>query len=188
MTAYGADKVEVRWLPYIIDPGTKADGEDYNAYCRRRWGGDGWTYELREMGRDEGAAFSNWKWWPATMQCHRLIHFAEKKGVTSSHSNAAIFQALYEEGQNVSLNEVLAGIAVKKLGLDQREVLQYLQSSQDCEVVAKQIEMGRRKYNISGVPFFIVGPSDGRQRPYGISGAEEADTFLKIFEEFDQHK
>ena len=33
--------VRIRYFPFMIDPGTKADGEEYMAYNRRRWGGDG---------------------------------------------------------------------------------------------------------------------------------------------------
>lgn len=137
------------------------------------------------MGREDGANFSNWKWWPSTIQCHRLVHFAEQKGVSSSAVNAAIFQALYEEGKNVSTNEVLANVA-GSLGLNNDEVTAYLQTNADKDKVLRQIEDGRARYNISGVPFFIVGPTDGSQRPYGLSGAEESDTFLKIFQEFDK--
>ena len=40
---FGEERVEVSWLPYIIDPGTAAGGEEYLAYNKRRWGSDGWT-------------------------------------------------------------------------------------------------------------------------------------------------
>lgn len=173
----------MRWHPYIIDPGTKPEGEEYQAYNRRRWGGDGWTHSMKAMGRKEGAPFGNWKWWPATIQCHRLIKFAEDRGVSSSDSNAAIFQALYEEGQNVSVNEVLTDIAVK-LGLDQAEALAFLESDEDRDAVVQQIQEGRSKYKIKGVPFFVVGPEDQSQKPYGLSGAQDSDALLQIFKEF----
>ena len=41
-------KVEVRWTPYMIDMRTKPEGEDYNAYCQRRWGGDGWVPGMKQ--------------------------------------------------------------------------------------------------------------------------------------------
>lgn len=40
-------KVEVSFSPYMIDPRTQPDGEDYLAYTERRWGGDGWTASLK---------------------------------------------------------------------------------------------------------------------------------------------
>ncbi len=54
--------MEINWKPFFIDPSTKAGGEDYMAYCKRRWGGDGWTGSL--PGKREGRKFSNWRIWP----------------------------------------------------------------------------------------------------------------------------
>lgn len=173
----------MRWHPYIIDPGTEPEGEEYLAYNRRRWGSDGWTRGMKAQGREEGAPFANWKWWPATIQCHRLIKFAEDRGVSSSDSNAAIFHALYEEGKNVSGSEVLADVAVE-LGLAREEALTYLESDDDRDAVLQQIQEGRSRYNIKGVPFFVVGPEDKSQRPYGLSGAQDSDSLLEIFREF----
>lgn len=39
--------VRVTFHPYMIDKNTHPDGEDYLAYNRRRWGGDGWTSSLK---------------------------------------------------------------------------------------------------------------------------------------------
>lgn len=47
--------------PFIIDLGTQPGGEEYYAYNVRRWGGDGWTQDLRRSGKPDGATFSNWK-------------------------------------------------------------------------------------------------------------------------------
>ena len=60
---FGEERVEVSCLPYIIDPGTAAGGEEYLAYNKRRWGSDGWTYSLKAQGRKVGAPFQDWKWW-----------------------------------------------------------------------------------------------------------------------------
>lgn len=68
----------MNWKPFFIDPSTKAEGEDYKAYCRRRWGGDGWTNSL--PGKREGSKFQNWKVWPNTLLAVRLLHLAEEKG------------------------------------------------------------------------------------------------------------
>lgn len=64
--------VEVQWHAYIIDPRTNPAGEEYLAYNRRRWGGDGWTQDLRRSGRPDGATFADWRWWPASLHAHRL--------------------------------------------------------------------------------------------------------------------
>ena len=43
-------KVSVSFTPYMIDPQTQPNGEDYLAYNERRWGGDGWTASLKRCG------------------------------------------------------------------------------------------------------------------------------------------
>lgn len=166
----------------MIDPSTDPAGEEYLAYNKRRWGGDGWTYDLRRRGAEAGAPFSNWRWWPNTLAAHCLVHFAQSKGISSSAAKAAIFEALYEEGINVSGAPALADIAAKKLGLDHDEVLQYLESGAG-EAEVKQIIATGQQMVQGGVPFFVIstGDSDSSQRPYGFSGAQQPDAFIDIF-------
>ena len=48
MGAYNSrSSFELVWHPYIIDPGTKQEGEEYLAYKKRRGGSDSWTHHLR---------------------------------------------------------------------------------------------------------------------------------------------
>eukprot|EP00656_Telonema_subtile_P030057 TRINITY_DN3308_c0_g2_i5.p1 TRINITY_DN3308_c0_g2~~TRINITY_DN3308_c0_g2_i5.p1 ORF type:complete len:135 (+),score=24.36 TRINITY_DN3308_c0_g2_i5:67-471(+) len=63
--------VQIRWHPYIIDAGTAESGEDFEEYCTRRWGNSAWTKDLRRAGRECGADFADWRWWPHTLTAHR---------------------------------------------------------------------------------------------------------------------
>ena len=72
-------ETSVSWEPFMIDPGTQENGEDYLAYNRRRWGSDGWTHSLRAKGRKVGAPFANWKIWPNTLRAHQLLRFAPRE-------------------------------------------------------------------------------------------------------------
>ena len=102
-------RVDVIWKPFIIDPGTAPNGEDYQAYNERRWGSDGWTSSLRRKGREVGARFDNWVTWPNTLQCHRLMRWAgpEKHGALKE----ILFRKCYEQGANVSDLECLEKVA-----------------------------------------------------------------------------
>lgn len=181
--------------PYMIDPGTKKEGEEFEAYNIRRWGGSGWTQSLKRSGRKVGANFSNWKTWPNTLKAHQLIAYvtnpsrqAENKPSTSD-CNAAIFNAMYEEGMNISLVDTLVKIGTECLGITEDEVsdLQsHLENNTGAKDVMKEIQTGRKRYNISGVPFFIVGAVEGESsvgKPYGFSGAQDSSTFVDMFEE-----
>ena len=53
-----------------------------------------------------------------------------------------------------------------------------------------EIQLGRNKYNIGGVPYFIVGAivdEDGGRKvvgtSYELSGAQESGAFVNMFDE-----
>lgn len=178
----------VEWKPYIIDPGTNVDGETVESYCKRRWGGSGWTKSLKVEGRKDGANFANWKMWPHTLKAHQLIQFCKQNNLASSDKvNELLFQAEYEKGLNISKVEILVDIAKDNLGLSPSslaDLSEFLTGNHGAHQVKSEIMAGHRKYGISGVPFFIVeGTSSPNQRPYGFSGAQSSETFLEIFEE-----
>mmetsp|Transcript_16083 Transcript_16083/g.44275 ORF Transcript_16083/g.44275 Transcript_16083/m.44275 type:complete len:205 (+) Transcript_16083:174-788(+) len=198
--------MKIQWKPYMIDPNTEKGGEEYTAYNRRRWGSDGWTHHLRSEGRGVGANFANWKWWPHTMKAHQMVcFFEERDGVQdnndddqgediTSRCNQALFQALYEEGQNLSnIDTLVNSVAVAKLGLssnDTNTLRQYLQQDQAASRVKREIAQAQQQYRISGVPFFIIGYQNPEQQeqstPYGFSGAQSPETFLEIFRELSE--
>ncbi|KAL7541728.1 hypothetical protein ACHAXR_011160 [Thalassiosira sp. AJA248-18] len=183
------------YQPYMIDPNTKKEGEEFEAYNIRRWGSSGWTQGLKRSGRKVGANFNNWVTWPNTLKAHQLIAFVTNPNrqvenqPSTAECNAAIFDAMYECGENVSLVETLVKIGQDKLGVTQDEVAKlrsHLQNNEGARDVMKEIQTGRKRYNISGVPYFIVGAVEGETslgKPYGFSGAQDSSTFVEMFEE-----
>jgi len=167
----------VNWKPFFIDPSTKSGGEDYTAYCRRRWGGDGWTGSL--PGKRDGRKFTNWKIWPNTLHATRLIHRAGVVGgwQLQHKAKALVFQMIYENGENVSTLEALLA-AAEELGIPNAEA--YLQSDEDVALVQKQAREASRS-GISGVPFFVVYKSDEGDcaDPITLSGAQPPKAFLQ---------
>jgi predicted DsbA family dithiol-disulfide isomerase len=182
--AFGPDKVQVEWKPFQIDPGTDLAGEKVEAYCRRRWGGAGWTNHLKSEGRKDGANFGNWKWWPATAKAHQLVQYCSQNNICSTDRvNALLFQAEYEEGENISLVESLVKVGANAGVTNVNDLTMYLSQDQGKSQVEHDISVGRRRYGISGVPFFIISGPDTSQRPYGFSGAQASETFVELFEE-----
>lgn len=169
----------------MIDPGTKTEGEAFEAYCKRRWGGSGWTSHLRSEGRKDGADFKDWKWWPNTLKAHQLMKYAsDKYQIDTTTSKQALFEALYEEGENISLVDTLVdSVGTNKLGLPEPEDLRsYLEEGKGVSEIKREIDTGRRQYNIRGVPFFVIS-GEASPKPYGLSGAQQSDTFLELFRE-----
>jgi len=180
----------------MIDPNTSPNGEEFEAYNLRRWGGSGWTIRLRQLGQKDGASFQNWKWWPNTLKAHQLIQYVEKKhGVDTNKSNAALFHALYEEGENVSLSDTLVKIAVDQLGLSDGNnddganssaggtLREYLEEDAGAEEVLEDIRRSRRLYRTESVPTFVIEREggDGGKAPIILSGAQPSAAFLRAF-------
>jgi len=171
----------------MINPSIASEGELFEAYAQRRWGSSSWTGHLKQEGRKSGAPFSNWIWAPNTLKAHQLIHAAAIRfDVDTSVSNAAIFKALYEEGENISLVDTLMKIALQDLGIPSEEEVwlrKYLEDDAGAQEVKQEIQCGRGKYQISGVPFFVIQKEGDDFPPYGLSGAQNSSTFVEIFEE-----
>lgn len=169
----------------MIDPGTKTEGEEFEAYNIRRWGSSGWTHGLKRSGRKVGANFSDWQTWPNTLKAHQLIAYVTDPP-TTAECNAAVFDAMYECGENVSLVDTLVKIGTERLGVSDEETADlrtHLQNNAGAKEVMKEIQTGRKRYQISGVPFFVVGAVNGNSslgRPHGFSGAQDL-VHLRIY-------
>ena len=96
---------------------------------------------------------------------------------------------MYEGGENVSLTEILVKIGAERLGIADAEVPDlrlFLETNAGAKDVMREIQSGKRTYNIKSVPHFIIGAMDGDDRlgrPYGFSGAQDSSAFVEMFEE-----
>ncbi|PSC68373.1 DSBA family thioredoxin domain containing [Micractinium conductrix] len=184
----GETGIEVAYYSYIIDHGTAPQGEEYLAYNVRRWGSDGWCAGLRRSGLPDGAAFSDWRWWPDSMRAHQLLLLAQDQG-KGRQAKEALLRATYEEGQNLfevdALVAVGAALAPQQTPDELRSYLQVgLEEDSGRAAVLADDKRGKRELDISGVPYFIVGPggssgSDGPSgRRFALSGAQPTSAFV----------
>ena len=168
MIKFNKNYPEISVIPifhaYMIDPGTKIEGEEYLSYNKRRWGNDNWTHQLKSMGKKYGANFSNWKIWPNTLLSHKLMAEANKKG-KGNEVLEELFKYCYEMGKNVSMENILDEIG-NKFGIKNWN------NDENLKLVLKDEKIGKNHYGIGGVPFFIF-PNDEV-----IEGAAEDKTFL----------
>ena len=159
----------------MIDPNTQPSGEEYKAYNRRRWGGDGWTRSLRAKGRAVGAPFANWQTWPHTMRAHQLMMFAPHE--KEHELKERLFEAVYERGENISDLETLCRIA-GDAGLDTAGFRAVADTRAARDGVNRECAQASAR-GVQGVPFFIVHGAEDKQ-PIGFSGAVDPDEFEKI--------
>jgi len=167
-------KIATIWHPYMIDPATKANGEKYMDYNVRRWGGDGWTYELRDAGKPVGANFANWKIWPNTLLSHCLVTTVLDKTDDPAKGDevvASLFEAVYEKGENVSDPSVVARIGKEKFGLEESE----WNNDERKRIVKQKDAFAKREMGISGVPYFVINEK------YVLHGAQSQNVFFNAF-------
>ena len=107
-----------------------------------------------------------------TVKAHELIHYAKSKGM-QLEAKERLLKAYFEEGRNVGRIEDLADLAAE-IGLDRDDVVRSLISGEYLESVRSD-QRQAQEYGIQGVPFFVI---DGR---YGVSGAQDAATFVEVF-------
>lgn len=164
------------YKPYIIDLGTKAEGEEYLAYNKRRWGGDGWTYSMKSSSKKDNCHFANWVWWANTQLAHQLLLYSENDKKQREVSSV-LFRMSYEDGENISIPETILK-AAKEIGIDE-DFKEYLGSKQAYNDV-KVKDRAAKQRGVSGVPYFIM--SRGSKK-HELSGAQRPETFLEVFKD-----
>ena len=107
-----------------------------------------------------------------TVKAHELIHYAKSKGL-QLQAKERLLKAYFEEGRNVGRVDDLADLAAE-IGLDRDDVVRSLESGEYLPAVRAD-QRQAQEYGIQGVPFFVI---DGK---YGVSGAQDATTFVEVF-------
>lgn len=106
-----------------------------------------------------------------TVISHELLHFAKSKG-RQLEMKERLLKAYFVEGEHVGRIPDLVDIAAE-LGFDRDEVTEALESHRFLPDVKADMAQAV-EYGIQGVPFFVI---DGK---YGVSGAQEAQTFANV--------
>ncbi len=165
----------IRWLPYFLNPDTPEEGEPYQPFLEKKFGGPEKLAQMQthvaDAGRTAGIdfAFERIELRANTLCAHRLIHHTQKTGDANTLVER-LFAAHFLNGENIGDVAVLARLA-GECGEDEPAMLAYLRSEEDAAEVRAQAERGQRM-GITGVPFFIF---NGR---YGIGGAQPPEALL----------
>ena len=104
---------------------------------------------LKESGASVGIRFKNWNYRANTVPGHRLVSLARKYG-KSHEANLALFIKSYEEGENISEQDTLIGIAKGlELGIPDGEIEEYIKGDDGTMDVLHDAEIARNQY-VSG--------------------------------------
>ena len=169
--------IQVRWLPFQLDPTLPAGGKDRKQYLREKFGeraGDFYA-RIEATGAEEGIpfAFEKIAVSPNTLDAHRVARWAAAEGREDAVVEA-LFRAYFIDGRNLADRAVLAAIA-GEAGMDAQKTAERLASDEDvAEVTALVRRAG--EIGVTGVPTFIVG---GR---YAVVGAQPPEAILQAVE------
>lgn len=171
------DQVEIVWKSFQLNPDMKTEPQkninDYLAEVK------GWSIEqAKEMNdRVTGIAKAvglNYDLGKAivanSFDAHRLIQLAKTHGKGDA-AEERLFKAYFMEGKNIADHSKLVSLGLE-VGLEPTEVQKMLASNNYAAEVKNDIIEAQR-IGVSGVPFFVI------DHKYGISGAQESETFLQ---------
>jgi len=150
-------EVEVRWLPFQLNPDLPPEGIPRAEYRKAKFGSLERSKQMDARviaeGKGEGIdfAFDRMETQPNTTEAHRLIALAENQNAVVD----ALFRAHFEQGRKIGDPKVLAEIAA------QCGVKGWPQDAGDVSKLEEEV----RELGVSAVPTFIF------ERRHGVSGA-----------------
>lgn len=170
-------EVQIVWKSFQLNPQMKTDPQkNINQYLAEI---KGWTLDQAESMNDrvtqmaaaEGLHYDLDKAIVAnSFDAHRLIQLAKTHN-KGDEAEECLFKAYFSEGKNTADHSTLIQLGAEA-GLDKNEVEKMLNENSFTTEVQKDISEAR-KLGINAVPFFLI------DRKYGISGAQQSETFLE---------
>ena len=164
--------VEVHWHPYFLNPWVPREGISRSDYLTTKFGSVE-AYEkiagrVGDAARQEGLEYNNGrvKRQPNTIDCHRLIHWADGQG-KAAEMKQRLMELYFRDGGDLTDAETLVK-AASDVGLDADDVRRRLASDEDADLITAQAQDAAAK-GISGVPTFVFA------QKYAVSGAQPSD-------------
>ncbi len=172
--------VEVRWHPFELAPDMPPEGQLMSDYARERYGASpvqsrGNQARIMELGVALGIDF---RFSPTSRmynsnKAHQLLLWAGEQG-NQTALKLALFKDYFTAKADISNEQVLIAAAASA-GLDPEEAAKVLQRGNYKIRVAEEFSYWQDQ-NITGVPAYVV---NGK---YMIPGAQDAATFVRVFE------
>jgi predicted DsbA family dithiol-disulfide isomerase len=180
------DEVEVEYHSFELAPDTPVDFDGSPADYLAQRKGLGMAQVEQMLERVTGIAKSvgldydyDHVHQTNTVISHELLHFAKSKG-RQLEMKERLLEAYFINGEHVGRIPDLVEIAAD-LGFERAEVTEALETHRYLADVKADVAQAA-EYGINGVPFFVI---DGK---YGVSGAQEAQTFATVLEKVKSEK
>jgi predicted DsbA family dithiol-disulfide isomerase len=171
--------IDLTWQPFLLNPDMPRGGMPRPEYVIRKFGGEDRARRLYasigEIGRGEGVLFrfDRIRRTPSSLDAHRLVRFAARKGRADAMVEA-LFSAHFTDGLDIGNAASLAMIA-GACGLDPVAVRAFLAGDQEADAVHAD-NLRAHRLGINGVPCFVVA---GR---HAIAGAQEPEVIERLLD------
>jgi predicted DsbA family dithiol-disulfide isomerase len=168
--------VEVHFRPFFLNPWVPREGISREDYLTTKFGSvdayKGIAGRVVAAAGEEGLTYRPdlVKRQPNTIDCHRLIHWAEAIG-KAPEMKQRLMELYFRDGGDLTDTEVLVKAAAD-VGLDASDVRKRLASDEDVELISAQAQEASDK-GISGVPTFVLA------QKYAISGAQAPELLAR---------
>ncbi len=172
--------VEVRYHPYFLNPWVPREGMSREQYLTTKFGSPerykGIAGRVVQAAAEEGLTYAADKMTrqPNTLDCHRLILWAETSG-QSGAMKQRLMELYFTEGADLSDREVLVKAAAE-VGLDADQTREMLASDADVTRVENAANAAKEA-GIDGVPTFILGGVAA------VTGAQSPDVLAQAIEQ-----
>ncbi len=172
--------VELRWLPFQLNPGMPTDGMDRDEYLAAKFGGPDRAEQIyamvAETAKRDGMAMDldGIERTPNTLDAHRLVRYFAARGASAAEATDAIFRAYFQQCRDIGDRAVLADIGAE-LGHDRGAVAEHLDGDADVSGV-RGADAAARRLGIQAVPCFVF------DRRYALSGAQDPESFYPMFD------
>ena len=168
--------VEVRWRPFFLNSWVPREGIGREEYLTAKFGSvdayKGIAGRVVAAAGEEGLTYRPElvKRQPNTIDCHRLIHWAEPQG-KAAEMKQRLMELYFRDGGDLTDVNVLVRAAAD-VGLDADDVRRRLATDEDVALISGQAQEASDK-GISGVPTFVFA------QKYAVSGAQPAEQLAR---------
>ncbi|MGH6684897.1 MAG: DsbA family oxidoreductase [Pseudolabrys sp.] len=175
--------VEVHYRPYFLNDWIPREGISREQYLTTKFGSPerykGIAQRVGAAAAAEGLVYASdkMKRQPNTLDCHRLIRWAEAIG-KSAEMKQKLMDLYFTQGADLTEHYTLVKAATD-VGLDANAVSEALASDQDVAQI-EQEALAAKDAGIEGVPTFIFGGK------FAISGAQSAEYLAEAIDRMAQ--
>lgn len=168
--------VDLRWRPFFLNPWVPREGISRDEYLTAKFGSPEAYARIAarvvEAAAEEGLLYRPdlVSRQPNTLDCHRLIHWAEAEGKAAAMKQR-LMELYFRDGGDLTDPEVLVQAAAD-CGLDGDAVRARLSTDEDVALVSSQAQQASDE-GISGVPTYIFAGK------YAVSGAQPPEKLAR---------